>query len=82
MELYFQTLGFQYFEFLYIYERILNRIRIRIFGIFILALVYVYVCVCVCVYALVCMVCSTELMQHHTHLRVQVLSLASSSAAT
>ena len=80
MELYFQTLGFQYFEFLYIYERILNRIRIRIFGIFILALVYV--CVCVCVYALVCMVCSTELMQHHTHLRVQVLSLASSSAAT
>ena len=34
----FSILGFRYFEFLFIYERILNRIRIRIFGIFVLAL--------------------------------------------
>ena len=39
MEFYFQILGFQYFEFLYIYERILNRIRISIFGVFVLALI-------------------------------------------
>ena len=35
----FQILGFRYFEFLFIYERIPNRIRIRTFGIFVLALV-------------------------------------------
>ena len=39
MQLYFSTLGFRYFEFRFIYERIPNRIRIRIFGIFVLALV-------------------------------------------
>ena len=39
MQLYFLTLGFRYFEFRFIYERIPNRIRIRIFGIFVLALV-------------------------------------------
>ena len=38
MQLYFSTLGFRYFEFRFIYERIPNRIRIRIFGIFVLAL--------------------------------------------
>ena len=38
MENCFLTLGFRYFEFLFIYERIWNQIRIRIFGIFVLAL--------------------------------------------
>ena len=38
MENYFSTLGFWYFEFLFIYERIQNQIRIRIFSIFVLAL--------------------------------------------
>ena len=38
MQLYFSTLGFRYFEFRFIYERIPNQIRIRIFGIFVLAL--------------------------------------------
>ena len=41
MQLYFSTLGFRYFEFRFIYERIPNRIRIRIFGIFVLALQYI-----------------------------------------
>ena len=33
-------LGLQYFKFLFIYERILNRIIIQIFGTFILSLVF------------------------------------------
>ena len=41
MENYFSTLGFRYFEFLFIYERIWNQIRIRIFGIFVLSLIII-----------------------------------------
>ena len=49
MQLYFSTLGFRYFEFRFIYERIPNRIRIRIFGIFVLALIN-----CSVNYAVIC----------------------------